>query len=45
MNELLVIEPENLKALYLRGKALFQKNEFESALLDFQQGLLLEPNN
>ncbi len=45
MNELLIIEPDNLKALYLRGQAFFKKNEFTAARADFETGLLLDPNN
>ncbi len=45
MNELLAIEPQNLKALYLRGKALYQQGAILEAYQDFCLALEVDPSN
>eukprot|EP00347_Sterkiella_histriomuscorum_P018989 403343395 len=45
MSELIEAEESNLKALYLRGKAYYQRNEIMNAYTDFQTGLNVEPLN
>jgi len=37
MDELLHYDTNNVKALYLRGKALMSKNQLTLALRDFEQ--------
>ena len=43
MGELLLIEPYNVKALYLRGKAYNEKGLLDDAARDFEVALKLEP--
>ena len=45
MSELIEAEESNLKALYLRGKAYYQRKEIMNAYTDFQTGLNVEPQN
>jgi Flp pilus assembly protein TadD len=45
MNMLLDVEPLNIKALYLRGRAYYHLNEIESAYQDLIQAYDLEPQN
>ena len=39
MNELINAEETNAKALYLRGKAYFHRNEILKAYADYKTGL------
>jgi tetratricopeptide (TPR) repeat protein len=45
MQELINIEPNNVKVLYLRGKAYLNKKEYENAYEDFCKAASLEPEN
>jgi len=45
MNELLELEPHNVKALFLRGKAYYFKKEFTDAYNDFLHAVQIDPND
>lgn len=45
MTEVILIEPNNVKALYLRGKAYHHRNEYLKAYNDFKEGLKYEADN
>lgn len=45
MNELLDVEKNNVKALYLRGKAYFHKGQMKEAGKDFSRALKIDPSN
>lgn len=45
MNELIEIEPLNLKALYLRGKAFYHLQDIVRAYRDFARALEVDPGN
>lgn len=45
MKELIDIEGDNFKALFLRAKAYQHKNELQMAYLDFKKALKIDPNN
>jgi tetratricopeptide (TPR) repeat protein len=45
MNELVEIEPLNLKALYLRGKAFYHLQDLVRAYRDFARALEIDPGN
>lgn len=45
MSEVIQVEENNVKALYLRGKAYIQRGELLLAYKDFQKASTLEPNN
>lgn len=44
-NKVLERQPDNIKALYRRGRALTALNEFERAEVDLQHAIKLEPSN
>lgn len=44
-NEVLKLDPNNVKGLYRRGQCNVSINEFEEALKDFQKVIELEPTN
>lgn len=45
MSEVIEVENDNVKALYLRGKAYLHKNEYSKAQADFKLALSIEPEN
>ena len=45
MDELLEAELQNVKALYLRGKAYYQRGDQELAFKDFSTAIKVEPQN
>jgi tetratricopeptide (TPR) repeat protein len=44
MDELLEVESENMRALYLRGRAFYHKKEIPQAFRDFTRALELNPS-
>lgn len=45
MDELLTIEKNNVKSLYLRGKAFYHKHDLLRACKDFGRSLQVDPEN
>lgn len=45
MSELITVEPTNLNALYLRGKAYQQRAEYLKAYTDFKTSIAIDKNN
>nr|KAG5689470.1 hypothetical protein BaRGS_021017 [Batillaria attramentaria] len=43
--KVLEMDPDNVKALFRRGQALLERNEYESASADFERVIQLEPEN
>ena len=45
MKELIELDSNNYKALFLRSKAYYYQKEQQKALQDIQKALIIEPEN
>lgn len=45
MNSILIVEPNNANALYLRGKGYYYSNQLSLALTDFEAAYVMDPEN